>query len=120
MVVWRKHGKEPSALDLEHILHELGGAAAQHLTVEHYTDNNTRTTPQHATRTPAEKTTDPPHPARVGAHAPAPVDRRRRRHDAFRRQARRRRAGPMKKKLAVLLLGAVLAASPVGAGASPK
>jgi hypothetical protein len=47
MVVWRKHGKEPSAGDLEHMLDHLGRVAAEQLTVEHYVDDNMRNIPDH-------------------------------------------------------------------------
>ncbi len=47
MVVWRRHGKEPSAADLEHMLDQLGRIAAEQLTVEHYVDDNMRNIPDH-------------------------------------------------------------------------
>ncbi|HYV60808.1 MAG TPA: hypothetical protein VFA62_12125 [Acidimicrobiia bacterium] len=47
MVVWRKHGKDPTAADLEHMLDHLGRVAAEQLTVEHYVDDNMRNIPDH-------------------------------------------------------------------------
>src|SRR5262249_18301436 len=47
MVVWRKHGSEPTAADLEHMLDRLGEVAAEQLTVEHYVDDNMRNIPDH-------------------------------------------------------------------------
>src|SRR5437763_21252 len=47
MVVWREHGREPSAADLEHMLDQLGRIAAEQLTVEHYVDDNMRNIPDH-------------------------------------------------------------------------
>ena len=47
MVVWREHGREPSAADIEHMLDQLGRIAAEQLTVEHYVDDNMRNIPDH-------------------------------------------------------------------------
>ena len=47
MVVLRRHGKEPSAADLDHMLDQLARIAAQQLTVEHYVDDNMRNIPDH-------------------------------------------------------------------------
>ena len=47
MVVWRRHGKDPSTADLDHMLDQLGRIAAEQLTVEHYVDDNMRNIPDH-------------------------------------------------------------------------
>ena len=47
MVVWRSHGIEPSAAELEHMHHRLGEVVTIHFEFEHYVDDNMRNIPDH-------------------------------------------------------------------------
>jgi hypothetical protein len=47
MVVWRQHAKDPSPEALLHMHERLARVAAEHLSVEHYIDDNMRNIPDH-------------------------------------------------------------------------
>jgi hypothetical protein len=47
MVVWRAHGTEPSADELEHMHAHLARVAAEQLTVGFWLDDNMRNIPDH-------------------------------------------------------------------------
>ena len=47
MVVWRSHGIEPPAHELEHMHAQLGGVVTIHFEFEHYVDDNMRNIPDH-------------------------------------------------------------------------
>ena len=47
MVVWRGHGAEPPAPELEHMHARLAVVVQTHFTFEHYVDDNMRQIPDH-------------------------------------------------------------------------
>jgi hypothetical protein len=47
MVVWRGHGTEPPATELEHMHTHLAQVVVTHFTYEHYVDDNMRNIPDH-------------------------------------------------------------------------
>ena len=47
MVVWRGHGTEPPAAELDHMHAKLASVISEHFEFEHYVDDNMRNIPDH-------------------------------------------------------------------------